>query len=509
MELFQYVDMATEILFRLPAKTLLAFKLTSKRWNTFISDPSFLHIHSQKCRAIDGLFLQEYLSKSKREFDCLNYLSISKVPYKVSETVLDFLPEKVVVVASCNGLLCCRSIVAPLIKGYHKPLFDPETIVREQCQKGYVIYICDPATKEWISVKPLELCPLSEALGLAITSGLSFKLVSIHPLPNDNPTTYSFRIYSSETNSWKTSKELCKLNSKIYPNRMVFVSGRFHWVTYDHRVITFDLERELSQVLELPGRKLRDCSICICVGESEGCFHYVVSFFCKLLVWMLKDYDEPKWVLKHTISIVEFCQEHSSQFNPKGLLHKAMCSKIKDCLNPCFSPLAFHDEVLFLVLDDGIFSYNFKTRTLLKHWSPKGILDKFHYHFFGLPYSPSLLSPSNFKVATGQLIGNRGKASREQATLDIVEGSGLKQTRQLPKVSAGGVSKKRSRQMLVATGQLIGNRGKASCELPTLGIVEESGLKQTQQLPKGSAGGVSKKRSRQMLSTLSMMAQNK
>ncbi|KAK7861603.1 hypothetical protein CFP56_000277 [Quercus suber] len=133
-------------------------------------------------------------------------------------------------------------------------------------------------TKEWIALKP-EGCVVGDSIGLAfypfgysLNTRPIFKLVSIQQSKVD-PHLYSFAVYS-QTSSWTTSKEM------------------FNWLTQNHHILSFDVKREISKVIKLP-------------GEASSSLTQDIS----IIVWMLKDYASSEWVLKYQVTLVDICQE--------------------------------------------------------------------------------------------------------------------------------------------------------------------------------------------------------
>lgn len=57
----------------------------------------------------------------------------------------------------------------------------------------------------------------------------------------------------SRKERWKTSKEVFHCNYKIYQHKVVSVGSCSHRLTVDNHIITFDVDKELSVVIELPG----------------------------------------------------------------------------------------------------------------------------------------------------------------------------------------------------------------------------------------------------------------
>ncbi|CAK7336498.1 unnamed protein product [Dovyalis caffra] len=176
---------------------------------------------------------------------------------QVKPALQDFLPEKVnVILASCNGLLCCQSI----------PNDDFKEPVRQR--RRYENRVQLNSAKE-LSV---PFCPF----GTSVNKKPCFKLVGIQR-SEAALNAYSFVVCSSETGKWTTSKEVWHCHYRIHKNREILVVGnRFYWLTWNHHIITSDAERELSGVIELPGPVMGgEGWRRMCLGSSEGYFHYL------------------------------------------------------------------------------------------------------------------------------------------------------------------------------------------------------------------------------------------
>ena len=196
-------------------------------------------------------------------------------------------------------------------------------------------------TKEWIALKPTG-CVVGDSIGLAFYPfGYSsiidpiFKLVSIQQSKVD-PHLYSFVMYSSETGRWTTSKEVCHCKFQIYKNKEFCVGKMFHWMTQNHHIFTFDVERELSRVIKLPG----EASNSFTLGCSEGYLHYFGVYGQELSVWMLKDYFTSEWVLEYQLALLDIISQESYGY---FLRHSRFVTY------PVV-PLAYHEDLLFMRL---------------------------------------------------------------------------------------------------------------------------------------------------------------
>ncbi|KAF3956922.1 hypothetical protein CMV_018003 [Castanea mollissima] len=265
--IFSYDDLAMEILSRFSALELSVFKCVSKRWKNLISDPSFLRVHHQRSqlRGITTLLIQQ---RDDITGDGLSSIfstcgpPLFKDDLRVSIMIQNSFPANhVVIMGSSNGLICCRSR-------------------RTLEQPMLVIFICNPITREWISLRPTN-CHVGRIFtfafypfGSSSNKASNFKVVSIQRQKCDQ-NSYSFVIYSSETGKWKTSMEVCHYKDDLNENKYIHIKGRFYWLTEKQRIITFDLEEELSGVIIAPGPMLRDgIRTSACLGYSDGHLHY-------------------------------------------------------------------------------------------------------------------------------------------------------------------------------------------------------------------------------------------
>ncbi|KAJ6675404.1 F-BOX PROTEIN INTERACTION DOMAIN PROTEIN [Salix viminalis] len=350
-------DIATEILSRLSTKELGSARCVSKAWNSFISDPAFLRIHSQRWTCPSALF---FVIRERSGAGFRSYFHVKKAIYiglhdsssKGQESLFRFLPERVVLMASSNGILCCRGMVPSVrIKNC-----DPDGEPRLELH--FMIYVCNPATREWVAFEPLRtgnssvafepvrISSVAQYFGftfyptgfLANTTKPCFKVVGIQnskTLSNS----YSFVIYSSVTKEWKTSEEVLCCDYTINQNKVISVGHMFHWLTMAHYMITFDVEKELSAVIKLPGPELE----------------------------------------KDTLSLI-------------SLLPRLERREPETDTGVNLIALAFHEEILcMLVRPEKLFSYSFNTRKLNSHCTAFAVDDYFQ-RYPAIPYSDSLTS---------------------------------------------------------------------------------------------------------------------
>ncbi|XP_042488038.1 F-box protein At5g49610-like [Macadamia integrifolia] len=340
-------DILTEILSRLPTEYLLQLKTVSKGWHRLISDPCFIRIQLERSQNISGFFFQERFYWCDEDIPSLSYLSVGMEQAVVHNTILDFLPEKVVLSSSCNGLICCRSCF---------PAEDP------------VIYVCNPSIKEWVEVKwantdkkdslALVFNPLSHPVDIR----RDFKVVKIHQTETEEDSYLSFEIYSSETGAWKSLEEAFECYYNLFKNHGIFASGFLHWLTDGDHILVIDAEKEQVKLIRLPSPTMPGKEIPeMCIGESGGYLHFIRISMAGLQIWTLENYAEPEWVLKCSIKLDDLEKE-----NPK-FLYKVSLKLVRRLTIDELSwvdLLAFQGDLLFMRVSSKVYLYHIKTRKM-------------------------------------------------------------------------------------------------------------------------------------------------
>ncbi|OMO54652.1 hypothetical protein CCACVL1_27692 [Corchorus capsularis] len=388
-------DIIGEVLCRLPGKRLVSCKRVSKTWKSLISSPSILRAHFERSQHPSAIFVEQY---DRGNFS-LTFVNLDK---KNTIKSLYFLPQEVDLVGSSNGLLCCTS----------------------SCNR--FLYICNPLSEEWVAIilRPERSTVTNTNIGFAfypfgsslLNPNPCFKLVCLHRTKlgnnyNNDPNNYvySFWVYTSETGEWRRSKDVCpRGNFRIRKNNVIFVRNRFHWLTGEHHIITFDVETELSSVIKLPGRvmQLNDLDMGrggICLGASSGFLHYVCSHPSEIRVWELKDYGEisDEWVLKYNLNLnIDLVMEIKERFGLGcHVLEKFdELVKVEDetVANYLFSSLAYSEEVVFMKVDTVVFSYDFRSRELKERY----YLVQFH----GVPLTDPTVIPYTICLAAAGVL---------------------------------------------------------------------------------------------------------
>lgn len=374
-------DIPTDVLSRLPTKTLLGLKCVSKEWHRLISDRSFVHLQLKKTEPISGFFFQERYQWCNEDIESISYIPVENLGEEGAQVhkdmVLDFLPQSVVVAASCHGLVCCRTC---------SPSLDPQ------------IYVCNPSNKDFVTLK-LPSPDVGKSLALAfdpfkdpIDVSTNFKVVRVCQAENeteDLDSLFLFDIYSSLTGSWKRSSEICVCKHNLYKNKGIYIKGIMYWMTDRDQVVMFDLENELSWLIDGPFPSTGFNSIPeICIGESDGHLHYVLLCEQGLQLWVLEDHFASRWELKCSIELDKW-EEENPQFLYK--IQERVEKRVAIHMVAWVDPLAYKDGLLLMRVSSDVYLYNFETRKMKRLCALSLLGPNSLFAPIVLPYATSLV----------------------------------------------------------------------------------------------------------------------
>lgn len=368
-------DICFNVLSRLPTKHLLGLKCVCKGWCQLISDRFFSRIQSQRREPISGFLFQQRFQWCSDDIKTITHITVESGSTGLPQSVFSFLPEDVVVLSSCNGLVCCRSCL---------PFEEP------------AIYVCNPVNKNWIKLKWTEpdkedsIAVVFDPCRDTMDSSTRFKLVRVCQLGIESENIYfSFDIYSSNTGAWRTSKEICHCRDKLLKNKGVLIGGILHWLTDGDGILTFNIENELSWLISVPvpAAELESTSQS-CIGESDGQLYYAMVSENGLIIWFLEDYFDFKWNLKYSKTL-EVMEEEYSSF-PCNLRERVTRVQTIDS-TPWMDPLAFKDGYLLMRVHTNIYLYHVESNKMNEVCFISKLGSYSLYRPTVLPYSLSLV----------------------------------------------------------------------------------------------------------------------
>ncbi|PIA60746.1 hypothetical protein AQUCO_00300333v1 [Aquilegia coerulea] len=328
-------DLLSEILIRVPIKSLFRSKVVSKRWRILISDQIFINSYIKRSKSfptlISGFFYSEIKKKtSDSDGEEINFLNttISSNNGRLDDDDglvscidknLSFLSSSiqgsVVILDSSNGILLCTD----------KRVFP---------NSNY--FVCNPLTKQWISLSK----PRDHGDGVGKTRLYCYNVDEFFTQKTEFMVVCvvekTLEIYSSETRKWKKPK-VFEDHATPFPFswgkfcRLTLFNGSAYWFGGDgKRISVYDFNKEIISYIEL-GLPLVGPTWSI-MGVSDGSMYFAQSNFTDFRLWVIADGNELS--LKHMVEYENCIPNHKRNSRPAGFL-----------------PLAFHplDDNLVLV----------------------------------------------------------------------------------------------------------------------------------------------------------------
>ncbi|OMP05304.1 hypothetical protein COLO4_08939 [Corchorus olitorius] len=351
----------TEILLKVPTRSLLKFKLVSKQWMSLISSTHFCVTHT-RTQASDlkpsALFIDGCsLSPSKIPLLPIDFDSTQRFP------PFDFIdpnPPPLRILQSCSGLLICSSV--------NKSTY----------------YICNPTTKKFkkFTFRSKDCSDVAVNLAFDPLKSPHYKVIFVAmayictPSPSDTSQIKRkcyIEIYSSEPNPCCSSKiefdskEGVSLDHGVCSSKIefdskegvsldngVFCNGSIHWYSYQE-LHYLDLDKECVTTMSMP--RVNNVTECY-FGASGGHLNYVCGYLRDIrlginIYEMEQDYS--KWNFKYNLTLAEIITAHWSDFH---------YSYLPDFLLMCAINSGDEGYSFYAVFPDGrAISYNFKNGT--------------------------------------------------------------------------------------------------------------------------------------------------
>ncbi|XP_027174712.1 F-box protein At5g07610-like [Coffea eugenioides] len=221
-------DLLTNILLKLPAKSLLCFRCVSRQWRTIISDPEFRrrHIRSIRCcPTSDFLFFSPYIKPNEIDLLSLSGDGLDSVG-NLSSPLRRSLEGRIIRLQACNGLLCIQFMVNYIRRDLivynpttseHRTIPWPNEGNHSPTIVPYTSIAFDPLTSDYYKL-----------LDVSFDRGLRFF------------------IYSSESGVWRVGGAAVAgtFDSDYYFDKGVFWNGDVHFMGTEFCTLCFDVENE-------------------------------------------------------------------------------------------------------------------------------------------------------------------------------------------------------------------------------------------------------------------------
>jgi len=288
-------EILTEILRRLPPKTLLRFTTVCKSWRSLITHPSFISLHHRHSPSFLHLQFSNRFILPHRHHHPSTTLRLPSFPHH------DYH-----VVSFCNGLVCVA--------------------YGEQCQS---IIVCNPCIRRFVTLPtPLHYpCYYTSNVALGFDSSqCDYKVVRISCMVDDERFGLSapeVEVFSLGTGSWRTLDHgiapVCYVAGDTPPG---FHDGLVHWVAkryvaggWYNFVLSFHFEGEIFGEVMLPESLARTSWVMIKViggGNEKSLTVYAVDGGspCSCNIWVMKEYGEVEsWNKAFSFLMSGFCLE--------------------------------------------------------------------------------------------------------------------------------------------------------------------------------------------------------
>ncbi|XP_057455154.1 F-box/kelch-repeat protein At3g06240-like [Lotus japonicus] len=285
-------ELITEILLRLPVKSLIRFKAVCKFWCSLISDTHFARSHFELAppRLVINTFSDIYtmdLDGSHQSNPIFEAINIDLLPIVVRGSCRGFL------LLDCNGSLC---------------LLNPSTHVNKPIPSSSPIYP--------------EGFPHLCGFGYD-SSNDDYLVVQVCAEPRPSPLWLAHvKLFSLRANMWKyiEGTNLPHMNlSRSRRSELVFHSGdripgllfneAIHWLAYDRDklvnvIIAFDLIEKAFLEIPRPGDLVHDFSFCKLWVHGNFLSLSVVSENNTLEIWVMEKYKvQSSWTKSLVLSL--------------------------------------------------------------------------------------------------------------------------------------------------------------------------------------------------------------
>lgn len=285
-------EILTDILLRLPVKSLIRFRLVCKSWFTLLKNPNFIATHLNHSSAYNCNHLLVHTQAENHAISLLSNKTLN-VTLKIDSPRTPKVVEREVIVGSCNGLVCLSR--------------DSEIVLWNPATKEHKVLPTPSISTECFN--PLITCR-SIGFGFHVEDYKVVRMVNSNYLVSGKITP-KVEVYSTSSGSWRVidaiipcyvDQRKCSMVLKgvpywlgfgpICPNT-IFVPRRE--VLRDEFVLSFDMGNEVFLQVDVPGAKDYHCKYSKKLGvynESVAIMYYPsyekdVRF---VELWVMKDH---------------------------------------------------------------------------------------------------------------------------------------------------------------------------------------------------------------------------
>ncbi|XP_028788272.1 F-box/kelch-repeat protein At3g06240-like [Neltuma alba] len=306
-------DLMTEIMARLPVKSLLRFKCVAKSWHALITDPSFINKHLEQSYTISKNRCFKLMFQSNPYTPpSISMLSNREEPRLVQDFELPFSEKDlnlrwISVCGQCDGIFSLRLYL------YRSSRSNDDE------QRRLILW--NPATKE-VKVVPASQhqSKIKGAFDAVFGFGFDpitkdYKIVGFPNRPQEEQEqSAAVEVYNLSMNSWRTIDVVApsfEFFSSSYMNRS-YLNGAHHWLAnddynIDKLIVSFEYSKEVFGIIELPpeANLSRFSNVLSIVDGSLAIFANYFSYALNehhVEIWVMNEYGiESSWTKKFKI----------------------------------------------------------------------------------------------------------------------------------------------------------------------------------------------------------------
>lgn len=316
-------DLLTEILVRLPYKSLARFECVSTSWQGLISGD---YLRRRLPLITSGVLFHESPQGADGGKQAYTYAWASGDGGGVAEAYMGFFPchETSTIIDGCNGLLLYYA------------------------SRPTAFHVVNPTTRRWAALPEPRRKTLLSVLAFDPCASPYYKVVCF---TGWLPRGASVEVFDSESGSWREHELDFGLDTDAMSATMHYFGGALHVLAYSGHVVRIDLGTMACAVTALPA----PVSCRARAGYCRGRLRYASSDGSRLKFWELRDADKSEWALKHELVVKDLVTGE-----PNGSC-QAMIT---------FLFMAFHPEreVVYLWTPWKLVAFDMEERRVEEEW---------------------------------------------------------------------------------------------------------------------------------------------
>ncbi|KAL7143645.1 hypothetical protein ABFS83_08G206200 [Erythranthe nasuta] len=300
-------EVLIKIMTKLPPKSLVRFRCVSKSWNSIITSPFFISIHTEQAMLSESQIIVRRYSKAQNSevyslhLDDKHFSDAKRI--QIEYPFRDYTRFYYRIVGSSNGVLC---------------------LLDDLFGQAYSVVLWNPTIKRKLTLPMPEENVASHmmfVLGFGFdVQNNDYKVVRISYIQED----YEYlvppavEVYAVKTGNWRTFNGEVPKNCVVeYFWSQVFINGSVHWVAYrnmgkhdkvENTIMLFNLSQEVFDEMELPNPLKNELPINLNAVFLQGSLAVVQyderigSKSCG--IWVMKKYgDVESWSKQYYVDL--------------------------------------------------------------------------------------------------------------------------------------------------------------------------------------------------------------